>query len=257
MAKARAAALRALELDPELAEAHSALGLVLAYEWNWTASRVAFEKALALNPGSVWALRAFAVTLAQQHRLEEALALVERSRELDPLNAMPWDPDLGNLYSRKGDDARATHYWETALEIDSRNVTPLQAYGTYRCRRGEYAEAIALLERAREVASEVPTTVADLGYCLAIAGRTAEARAVLAELEAWSDREYVDPTALALVRIGLGEDRNTLDALERALEVHAHGLPTIAIDPRYAPLRDEPRFRAVLRRMDLEGLAPI
>ena len=91
----------------------------------------------------------------------------------------------------------------------------------------------------------------------AIAGRTVEARAVLAELEAWSDREYVDSTTLALVRLGLGEDPNALDALERALELHAQMLPSVAVDPRYAPLRDEPRFRAVLRRMGLEGPAPI
>ncbi len=230
---------------------------MLAYEWNWTASRVAFEKALALNPGSVWALRAFAVTLAQQQQLDEALALIERSWELDPHRAVPWNPDLGELLAWRGDDARATHYWETVLTTDPRNATPLRSYGTYRCRRGEHAEAIALLERAREVAVDDPLSVADLGYCLGIADRTEEARAVLAELEAWSDREYVDATALALVRLGLGEDPNALDALERALELHAQMLPSVAVDPRFAPLRDEPRFRAVLRRMGLEGPAPI
>ncbi len=99
MAKARAAALRALELDPELAEAHSALGLVLASEWNWTAARVAFERALALNPSSVWALRAFGSMLAHQGRFDEALVQIERSFALDPHKAAPWDPDLGAKFA--------------------------------------------------------------------------------------------------------------------------------------------------------------
>ncbi len=231
--------------------AHGAMALIAwALEWEWKISEIAFRRGLELDPGSVHLMQNLAQLLNTIGRIDEAIALLERARKLDPTSVPDGSVDLGRLYELQGRLDLAVAAWTEALALDPAHVHSLRHLGVHLCSTGEDARGFKLLRRAREIYPETPAIVGELALCHAATGDTAAARAALAELEAWNEREYVDPVILARVHTGLGETEQAFDWLERAVAVRAFGLLDLR-DPRFDPIRSDPRFQDLLRRMGL------
>ncbi len=242
-------ATRAIELDENLPEAQTALGLVNVFrEWDWDEAERRIEHAIEINPSFEFGHRARAVVTSFQGKLDDALRAIERARELDPLNPMVASL-AGLIHGWRGDTETAMAMWREATELDAAHPLGLQFLGLALCRRGEVDEGLATLRKARETSQDDPLVVGDLGYCYAISGRAEEARALLQELEARSADQWVSPVSLARIHVGLGERDAALTQLERAYEVRAYRILEIRIDDRWDPIRDTPRFQDLLRRV--------
>ncbi len=249
MDMAEGLALRAIELDPDLPEALTALGLVQVFqEWNWEKAMVMLDSAMELSPSNEFARRARALTLASLGRLAEAQRDIDVALELDSLNAMVAHT-AGDIYRWRGETERAVALYREAIELDAGNPLGRQSLGMWRCRSGETEEGLALLREARTISLDDPLVVGDVGYCLAISGRPDEARALLAELELRATTEWVSPVGIARIHVALGDHAEALTQLERADEDHAYRLVELGLDDRWDPIRDDPRFREIVRRV--------
>ena len=252
MAKSKAAALKALELDPNLAEAHTSLALVqMFYEWDWSGGERGLRRAKELNPGYAFGHLANAWRLAALGRQEEALVEMREAKALDPLRISPL---LAGFYARAGDEETARRTWGEALELDPHSFRTHRFLGNFECANGRFDEGIAILTRARELGDD-SRVAADLAYCYAASGDPQRARELLAEIEVRSAAEYVDPALVALVHVGLEEEEEAFQWLERAYEIRAFALVFARYDSRYAPLRSDPRFDALFRRMGLPEMS--
>ena len=244
-------ASRAEELDPTLPESQVALGLVRMFrDWNWEEALHRIERGLARNPSFEMGHRAKALVLVHLRRFDEAKASVDRSLDLDPLNPMGVST-AGDIYEWMGDTDRAIELWEEATALDASHPLGLQGMGVARCRAGRVDLGVALLEQARRTSEDDPLVAGDLGHCLASAGRTEPARLILAELQQRSGAEWVSPVALARIHLGLGELELAVDELERAFRIRAYRILQIGLDRRWDPVRDDPRFQAILEGMGL------
>ncbi|MBI4545973.1 MAG: tetratricopeptide repeat protein [Gemmatimonadetes bacterium] len=247
--QARAAARRALELDPDVAEAHASLGLIaLNYDWDWDSAEREFRRALELNPSYAIARQWYVNLLTTRGRYKEAAAQSARARALDPL-----DPIIASgsgtlaLVQRQWDTAIAAYQHASALNPDHPGSGWLLSIPYSLA--GRHEEAIAQIARADSVAGS-PITRSVYGWALARAGRTSEARKILAELESLAARAPAPAYSLALVYIGLGEKDRTLDWLERAIEQHESVGLQLSL-PDFDVLRGELRFRRIVQRMNL------
>jgi serine/threonine-protein kinase len=249
MPSAETLALRALELDPQSAEALSTLAAVRSLvDWKWEEADALYQKAIALNPGYAKARHWYAVDyLALLGRFSEARPHLQIARDLDPLSLIIHD-GYAYLHTMERD-------YEGALE-SLRQTTGLEP-GFYKgyssmarvlSLMGRYDEAIELFESARKTAAGVPNILAALGQTLGLAGRTKAARRCLKELEAMARQTHVPSASFAILHLGLGEYSRSLDWLERAADRHEIGLTQIKMHPLYDPLRGEPRFEALLKR---------
>jgi tetratricopeptide (TPR) repeat protein len=245
MRKSQAAAKRALEIDPNLAEAHTSLGLVYAFQWRFADAEREYQRALALNPGFVWGRWLYGHLLLITGRDEEALAQLEQARSFDPTGVSPIH-GIAILYERRGDSERARRWLEATAELAPQEHRGWQRLGNHYCRMREHSAGIAELERAHALLPEHVEVKADLAYCYAQAGRIEEAREMQRQLEAEGQSDYVDPVTLSLAALGLGEREQALSLLERAYAIRAHKLVEIAMDPRFDDLRGDPRFREIV-----------
>ncbi|HVR31001.1 MAG TPA: tetratricopeptide repeat protein [Thermoanaerobaculia bacterium] len=250
--RARAAARRALELDPELGEAWAALGSQLAgYEWDWLGSERAFRRAIQVSPGYATARQWYGTLLAAQARFIEAEAEVAQAQILDPLSPT----------------ARATHglVAHLARDHETARVRLESAIATFpefwllrlylarvQAAVGDHATAIAACRVALEGSGATnAVALAHLGYALGRAGRTPEAREVRRRLRRRARGTYVSPYLEALIEIGLGDRKAALERLEAAVAVRADGLIYLRVDPVLDPLRIDPRFDVIRRTMRL------
>ena len=239
----RAAAERALEIDPDLVEGLTALGACAAFhEWNWAEGERHFLRALEVNPNYVVTHMWYGLWLERQDRQAENLRARERAVQLDPLSGAAV-AGYGSALFLNGRLEDAISVLQKTLEIDPGNPQLLSNLAAIHASLGRYDEAIDEFERAGELGH--------LGYTYGVAGRTEEASAVLAELERRAERRYVPPYAFALVHIGLGNTSAALDALERGFELRDTTMSSIKVAPELAPLRNEPRFIALLEKMGL------
>ena len=206
MPKAKAAAIRALELDDSLAEAHNSLARVLMlYDWNWTAAEKEFKRAIELNPRDATAHQWYGGYLEAVGRNDQAIAERKRAQELDPLSLVV-NFELGTAFYYARDYDRAIEQFQKTLELDP-NFPLVQQFlpGCYE-QKGMYSQAITGFKKAAVRGStEWSFKLAGLGHVYAVSGRNDEARAVLDELKQASSHEYVPADAIAVVYAGLGE----------------------------------------------------
>ncbi len=248
MPKAEAAARKALELDDTLAEAHASLaGVLYRYHWDWTGAEKEFRRALELDPNYEEAHRAYGVYLLSLNRNEVGLAHLQQARQLSPLSAVI-NTELAAALVRVGRFDEAIEQLKKTLEIDPNfGRVPLVLASAYEG-KGDSGQALAALEQtvARSRRGASPW----LGYGYAVTGRRREAQEVLATLEERSNKRYVSPQSFAIVYIGLGDKEKALAFLEKSYEERSLELLNLT-EKWYDPLRSEPRFQSLLRRVGL------
>ena len=249
--EAKAAALKAIELDPTLAEAHVALGHIkLWLDWEWSAAEVEFRQGIALNPNSALAHDEYAMYLAALGRLDAAIAEARRARDLDSLSPIV-NTDLGWCLLYAGRNSEAVDQFRSTVEIDPNYASARWGLGAAYTQQGLFTEATAELKKAVTLSDGSPIVIGHLGLANGLRGSAADARTTLAELKTLSDREYVPSSAVALVHAGLGEKAQALDWLDRAYDEHDFSLVFLDVAPWFKSLRTEPRFQQLLRRMQL------
>jgi serine/threonine-protein kinase len=251
--RAKAAATQALALDEDLAEAHVSLAMVQKeYDWDWPAAGRAYERALELNPNYAVAYQWFGEYLAAVGRHQEALAAFKRAIDLDPLSLII-HATLGRhgfYFARQYDQAIA-QLQKTLDMDDSFWVARLWLGWTY-ANMGLLPEALAELQTARRLDNNLEI-VAALGFTYGRAGRRLEAQQVLDELQHLSRARYVSPMLGALIAVGMGEHDRALGWLEQAYADRAQMMSELKAEPAFDPLRADPRFADLLRRVGLEA----
>jgi TolB-like protein/Tfp pilus assembly protein PilF len=246
--KAKEAALRALELDDTVSEAHVSLGRVkMNFEWDWPAAEREFRRAIELNPTYAEAHHMYAHYLMAMNRPAEALAESKRYLELDPLT-LAGNYHLGwhYLYARQYDEALA-QLLRTA-EMDPNFVGTLLYLGWVYEQKRMYAEAIATFQKSIELSTS-PLMLASLGHSYAIAGKRGEAQKILVQLDNLSKQRYVSAYDRAAIYVGLGESEQALALLEKAYQEHSQFMIYLNTDPRFDSLRDNARFQDFFRRL--------
>ena len=248
--KAEAAARKALQLDDTLADAHLALGQILAlYHWRWEESAKALQRAVELRNGG--GDSAVGDSLVRQGRFDDAIAAAERGRKRDPLSVNA-QVAVGTAYRGRGQHDRALAELRSALAMSPGNSRVRFQLGATFAAMGRMDDAIRELEiAARPAHGHNSRTEAYLGYAYAAAGRTADARAVLKELDAHRRDQYVSAYGIALIHDALGEKEPAVAALQRAYEDHAVEFSQIGQYPPFKAIATEPAFQKVMQQVGL------
>jgi serine/threonine protein kinase/tetratricopeptide (TPR) repeat protein len=252
MPKVKAAAMKALELDETVAEAHVSLALVACwYEWDWKRAEQSYRRAIKFKPSSASAHQRFGVYLAMMGKLEESIEKLQRAQELDPLT-LKINVNLGATYFFARQYDRAIEQCRKTLLIDPNFVGALCLLGWCDEELARYDEAIAQLRKAAEI-SDLPEVLAMLGHAYAVGGRRDEARGVLNKLQELSEERYVTPYYRGAVCAGLGELDAAFAWLEKAYQERDEWLLHLKVDPKFDALRDDPRFTEMLKRINLDS----
>jgi tetratricopeptide (TPR) repeat protein len=249
--KSNAEAIKALELDPSLAEAHTSLATVkYRYDWNWKGAEESFRKALELNPGYITAHHWFGVFLVLRGRFKEGLAEVERAAVLDPLSVViQWT--LGYLYYYARDYEKALKACWRALELDPAFARVYIDIGLCYIQQSKNQEGIYEIQRGIALLDPNPSLLATLAYAYGTSGQKEEARKILDDLLEESKRQYVSPYSFALIHIGLGDKDQAFEYLDKAFERREDALVSLKVNPRFDSLQSDPRFDALLKRIGL------
>jgi len=251
MPKAKQYALKALELDQSLARAHTALGAARFYaDWDWASAEKELKRAIELNPSDAEARRTYAFFLSALGRVEEALVAVRRAQELDPLYVRAQVTAGWVFYFSRRYDA-AIEQCRRALELDPGSDRAYDCLGSSYLAKGMYQEAIANCQRAVTLSGNDPSRSAGLGRAYALAGKKTDALRIVDELREVSRRAYLPPYLLAIVHAALGEREQAFSWLDKAYEERQAYLVWLNVDPAVDPLRSDPRFPVLLRRVGL------
>lgn len=249
--RARAAAAKALEINENLAEAHTSLGYVYErHDWNWKAAEAAFKRALELNPnyatGHFW----YGELFANFGRFEESIREMKRALELDPVSLVI-STNLGWVYLMAGRLDEALAQLQKTIEMDPHFAAARLMLGFVHLNLKNFPEAIKEMKRARELSGDAVLTVSSLGYVYAEAKMLEEAGGILEELKARSLRQYVSPYKLAVINAALNDSDKAFELAEKAYEEKDEYLVFMKIDPSWAPLHSDPRYQALLKKLGL------
>ena len=255
--KAKAAAMKAMEIDDNVAEAHAALGFSsFSYDWDWAAAERHFQRALALNPsGRAWCpceTLGYSMYLGALGRTDEAVGAVNRALEFDPFNlvlnfAMAKSLYMGRRYDESIQQGRKM------LEMEPRFPLAHWQLGVAYAEKGMYREAISELEQDKALTHGHPLPLSYLGNILARSGERSRALQALEEMKTVSKQKYTTALGFARIYAGLGDKEQAFAWLEKAYEERSSGLYLLNVDPIWDPLRSDPRFNDLLRRI---GLSP-
>jgi len=249
--KAKAAAWKALQFDPDLGEAHAPLAAALwLHDWQWQEAQKEFKRCLELNPTYPTANHWYAEYVMTMGRHAEAIAIIKNSQTLDPLSLII-NVAIGRDYylARRYDEA-LEHLLQT-VELDPNYPVTYWVLGLLYMTTGRCELAIAAGEKAMNLSGGSPLMRAALAHSYGKAGRPKEALQILEDLTKLAKHKYVAPHFFAGIHIGLGENDRALEYLEKSYEEHSHWLIYLHIDPSMDDLRNDPRFQDLLRRVGL------
>jgi len=249
--KAKALALRALELDETLVDAHVVLGWIgLFYDWNWKAAEAELKRAIELDPNNSEAHRAYGHVLSNSLRHDEAIREGRLARELAPLTLIVGTLEAQYLFfSGRHEDALDRAQKTRALDPNfwvARNVIGRILIG-----QGRYQEAISELQAAYKLSGGSADPLMQLGYAYGAAGDRANAEEQIKKLKELAHRQYVSDYNLAMIYNGLGERDEVVAHLERALDARETAMAFIKVDPRWDPIRNDARFTDIVARMNI------
>jgi serine/threonine protein kinase len=247
----KAAAMTALQLDPDLGEAHTPLAAALwLHDWQWPEAQREFKRSLELNPTYPTANHWYAEYMLMMGRHAEAIARMKNSQDLDPLSliinvAIGWAYYMARRYDEALEQLLRT------VELDPNFPVTYWILGLLYRTTGRYDLAITAGEKGVSLSGGSPLMCAALAHSYAKAGRANEARQVLDDLTKLAKQKYVAPHFVAGIHIGLGENDRAVGYLEESYEERSHWLIYLRIDPSMDDLRDDPRFQNLLRRVGL------
>lgn len=247
--KVVAAARKALELDPNLVEAHLLLANVQQERWHWSDAEAEYRRALELNPNSADANAGFALWMLCQGRTDEALTLEERGRELDPLAVSGVNIGWILFQSHRYDEA--TREFRSALAVNPNDVSALWGLGFVWSADRQAKEAIPPLEKALSISHRSPGVMGVLVRAYAHAGRRADALRLLAELKERRKAGYVPAAAFVNAYLGLGDKEEAFVWLEQAYKEQSNILQWLKLHPYFDPIRNDPRFIDLMHRVGL------
>jgi tetratricopeptide (TPR) repeat protein len=249
--QAETAAKKALQIDNDLAEAHSALGYVNHYNWKWAAAEEEFKRAIQLNPNYGTGRIHYANYLVSLGRFNEAIAEANRAQELDPLS-LTISVTRGYVLenARRYDEAIEQLRQVVAMDPNHYQARWVLAH-TYVANRN-YDEAVATAQKAVEVSGRAAGALGILGLAYGAAGRKGEAEKVLKELLQLNERRYVTAAALVNTYIGLANKDQAFVWLEKAHQERSNYVAFMKVFPIMDPLRSDPRFNDLLRRTGLD-----
>ena len=250
--QARAYAEKALKLDDTLSEAHLSLGIVkLFYDWDFAGAGKELLRAKELDPQNAQVYHFYGHYLELVGRFDEAISETKLGVQLEPTNLII-NSEVGfAFYVARRPDAAIEHLRKT-LELD-----PTFSYASYELaqayeQKRAYQEAITELNRARPISADWSWIVADLGYVDALLGKRAEAEQIIEELKERTAREYIDPLLIAYIYIALGNKDEAFAWMDRARQERSGMICWLQIEPKFDPIRSDPRFANLVHRMGLE-----
>jgi len=249
--KAKAYALKAIELDDSLAEAHASLAWVLfIYDWDWEGAEYEFRRAIELDPRYATAHQWYAFLLSTKGAMGESLVEGHTAVELDP-GSVSARRTLGiaYCYARRYDQAR--YHLERAIAMNPNAEETYRMLGLTLALEGQMDEALRVLRETVAMPDSGTYSRATLAYVLGRTGQEAEARSILAELEATAATEYVSPVAFATIFIGLGDYDRALDWAEKAVDARRGWVAYLNVNPILDPMRRHPKFEMLVKRMQL------
>jgi len=249
--KAKAAAIKALELDSKLGEAHNSLAFVLdAFDWDLDAAGKEFRRAIELNPGYATAHHWYAWHLSLLGRFDEAIAEMRKAENLDPLSLII-NADVAELL------VIAHHYDESmaqsrkTIEMDPNFALAHNQLAQAYLQKHMYSEAVAELQQAVRLSGNSPTCIANLARAYVASGKRSEAIKLLNDLKKRSISGYSNGSEIATIYASLGDTDQAMNWLEKAYEERFN--PGVLLRPGFDPLRSDPRFQDLLRRVGLPG----
>jgi len=248
-AAALTSARKALELDPQLGGAHCVMGYVLfTGHFDWEGAEREFKRALELSPSSADVYDLYGRMCYAQRRFDEAIELQQRAHELDPLVNRN---DLATAYLRAGRYVEALEYANRAIEADPESARARATAGWAYLKQGRTAEGMAALERAVALSTGESAWISQLGQAYGLIGETAKAREIARHLDVLATKGWVSPYHFAYVYTGLGEYDRAMDYLEQAFDQRSGAIHGIKGSFLFTPLHDQPRFNALLEKMNL------
>jgi TolB-like protein/DNA-binding winged helix-turn-helix (wHTH) protein/Flp pilus assembly protein TadD len=248
--KANAAVEKALELDPTLAEAHTVLAGLKHGNWDWAGAGAEYRRAIELNPNYAHAHQWYGQLLAELGQFDHGVSEAERAHTLDPLNLiLGVDVGYRRYWARRYHEAISPI--QKTLELDSGFAVGHRYLGQVYEQIGMHEAALAELRRATALTGGNPIDMGALGHAYAVSGRRTEALHILEELRRLSAKRYVSAWEFALIHTGLGERDAALHWLQEAFHDHSAWMLHLKVDPRLDPLRSDPRFQELMRRVGL------
>lgn len=251
MPKSKAAALKALEIDPGLGEAYATLAYVeTLYDWNWAQAEQDFKRALALKPnyaqGHLW----YAMHLAARGRQSESIAEAKQAQALDPLSLIT-NTSVGLMFYFSGKYDDAIPQFHKMLELDPNFFVAHWELGLAYEQKGMLAEARSEVEEAKVLSPDNPSILESLAEIDALSGRIPQARDRLRQLTRPAKNQFISPYLIALLYAALGSNDDAFTSLERAHAVRDNSLIFLKVDPALRTLRPDPRFQKLLQRIGL------
>lgn len=247
--KAKEAALRAVGIDDNLAEAHSSLGLVrVYYDHDWAGAETEFRRALELDPNLVSAHQRYGSYLTFMGRFDEAIKHYETALELDPFS-LQINMNLATTYYLKGEHKTAINLLNETIELEPNYMPTHFLMALIHIQEKRLAEAIAEFQLIYKLDEDAYLALGFMGYAHALAGELAEAETLLNILQDISLRKYVSPYSMLVIHLALGRKKRVFELLEQLYEECNDWLVWLKVSPELKGLRDDPRFKDLLRRV--------
>ena len=248
--QSRSYAQRALSLDNQLAEPHATLGQVNNQAWQYAEAEREYKRAIELNPNYPTGYHWYSILLKDLGRIDEASKMINRAHELDPLSSVI-SVNISRMYQIQNNHEASIENSLKIIELDPNFGPAYQYLGLSYLKQGRSAEAITALKKAVELTSESSISLGDLGYVYAATGKRTEALTIIKQLEDKYERKQAIGQYIAPVYLGLGEKDKAFEWLERDFQARDGKLPEIRWQLQFDSLRDDARYKDLLKRMNL------